>query len=46
VVILSTHIVSDIEAVATSIAIMEQGHLLAHDSPEALLASVTAVASR
>ena len=40
VVILSTHIVSDVEAVATSIAIMEQGHLLAHDSPEALLASV------
>jgi ABC-2 type transport system ATP-binding protein len=40
VVILSTHIVSDIEAVATSIAIMEQGHLLAHDSPEGLLASV------
>jgi ABC-type multidrug transport system ATPase subunit len=41
IVILSTHIVSDIEAVATSIAIMEQGHLLAHESPEALLASVT-----
>ena len=40
IVILSTHIVSDIEAVATSIAIMEQGHLLAHDAPEALLASV------
>lgn len=40
IVILSTHIVSDIEAVATSIAILEQGHLLAHDSPEALLASV------
>jgi ABC-2 type transport system ATP-binding protein len=40
IVILSTHIVSDIEAVASSIAIMEQGHLLAHDSPEALLASV------
>jgi ABC-2 type transport system ATP-binding protein len=40
IVILSTHIVSDIEAVATSIAIMEQGHLLAHDSPEALLGSV------
>jgi ABC-2 type transport system ATP-binding protein len=40
VVILSTHIVSDIEAVATSIAIMEHGRLLAHDSPEALLASV------
>jgi ABC-2 type transport system ATP-binding protein len=41
IVILSTHIVSDIEAVATSIAIMEQGHLLAHDSPEGLLDSVT-----
>jgi ABC-2 type transport system ATP-binding protein len=41
IVILSTHIVSDIEAVATSIAIMEQGYLVAHDSPEALLASVT-----
>jgi ABC-type multidrug transport system ATPase subunit len=40
IVILSTHIVSDIEAVATSIAILEQGHLLAHESPEALLASV------
>ncbi len=40
IVILSTHIVSDIEAVATSIAIMEQGNLLAHDSPEALLGSV------
>src|SRR5450432_355964 len=40
IVILSTHIVSDIEAVATSIAIMEQGHLLAHDSPEGLLAAM------
>jgi ABC-type multidrug transport system ATPase subunit len=40
IVILSTHIVSDIEAVATSIAILEQGRLLAHDSPEALLGSV------
>jgi ABC-2 type transport system ATP-binding protein len=40
IVILSTHIVSDIEAVATSIAILEQGYLLAHESPEALLASV------
>jgi ABC-2 type transport system ATP-binding protein len=40
IVILSTHIVSDIEAVATSIAIMEQGHLLAHESPEGLLGSV------
>jgi ABC-type multidrug transport system ATPase subunit len=40
IVILSTHIVSDVEAVATRIAILEQGHLLAHDTPEALLASV------
>lgn len=40
IVILSTHIVSDIEAIATDIAILSQGQLLAHDSPEALLASV------
>jgi ABC-2 type transport system ATP-binding protein len=40
IVILSTHIVSDIEAVATSIAILAQGELLSHGSPEALLASL------
>jgi ABC-2 type transport system ATP-binding protein len=40
IVILSTHIVSDIEAVATSIAILAHGQLLAHAAPEALLASV------
>jgi len=40
IVILSTHIVSDVEAVATSIAILAHGQLLAHDSPEGLLASV------
>jgi ABC-2 type transport system ATP-binding protein len=40
VVILSTHIVSDVEAVATSIAILAHGQLLAHGAPEALLASV------
>jgi ABC-2 type transport system ATP-binding protein len=38
IVILSTHIVSDIEAVASSIAILAQGELLAHGAPEALLA--------
>jgi ABC-2 type transport system ATP-binding protein len=41
VVILSTHIVSDVEAVATSIAILAHGQVLAHDSPEGLLASVS-----
>ncbi len=41
VVILSTHIVSDVEAVATEIAILAHGQLLAHDSPESLLASVS-----
>jgi ABC-2 type transport system ATP-binding protein len=41
IVILSTHIVSDIEAVATSIAILSHGHLLVHNSPEALLASIS-----
>src|SRR5262249_37859327 len=41
IVILSTHIVSDVEAVATSIAILSHGQLLAHAAPEALLSSVT-----
>ena len=40
VVILSTHIVSDVEAVATEIAILAQGQLLAHGAPEELLALV------
>jgi ABC-2 type transport system ATP-binding protein len=40
IVILSTHIVSDIEACASSIALMARGHLLRHDSPEALLTAV------
>ena len=40
IVILSTHIVSDIEAVATQIAILAQGELLAHDAPEGLLAKM------
>ena len=37
VVILSTHIVSDVEAVASSIAVIASGRLLRHDAPEALL---------
>jgi ABC-2 type transport system ATP-binding protein len=41
IVILSTHIVSDIEAVATSIAILAHGQLLAHGTPEELLSSVS-----
>jgi ABC-type multidrug transport system ATPase subunit len=41
IVILSTHIVSDVEAVATSIAILARGELLAHDAPEVILANVT-----
>lgn len=41
IVILSTHIVSDIEAVATRIAIMAHGQLLAHDAPEELLAKMS-----
>lgn len=40
IVILSTHIVSDVEAVATDIAILAQGRLLAHGAPEALLDKV------
>ena len=40
VVILSTHIVSDVEAVATEIAIIDRGLLVAHGAPEALLRTV------
>src|SRR6266567_568638 len=37
IVILSTHIVSDVEATATDIALISQGALVAHASPEQLL---------
>lgn len=40
IVILSTHIVSDVEAVATDIALVAQGQLVAHAAPEALISSV------
>jgi ABC-type multidrug transport system ATPase subunit len=40
IVILSTHIVSDVEAVATDIALIAQGQLIVHGVPEALLAGV------
>ncbi|MDP9267689.1 MAG: ABC transporter ATP-binding protein [Acidobacteriota bacterium] len=40
IVILSTHIVSDVEAVATDIALIAQGQLITHATPEALLAEV------
>jgi ABC-type multidrug transport system ATPase subunit len=38
VVILSTHIVSDVEAVASQIAVIRMGRLVAHGAPEAFLA--------
>ena len=40
IVLLSTHIVSDVEAIATDIAIMNRGQLLVHQTPERLLANV------
>lgn len=40
IVILSTHIVSDVEAIATDIAILNGGRLLAHAAPEELLRAV------
>jgi ABC-2 type transport system ATP-binding protein len=40
IVILSTHIVSDVEATATAIALISQGTLVAHASPEKLLQAV------
>jgi ABC-2 type transport system ATP-binding protein len=39
IVILSTHIVSDVEATAESIALIHQGRLVAHAAPEALIAA-------
>jgi len=40
IVILSTHIVSDVEATATDIALIAKGELVAHATPEALLRQV------
>lgn len=40
IVILSTHIVSDIEATATGIAVVDRGRLLTHTEPEELLRGV------
>jgi len=40
IVILSTHIVSDVEATATSIAIINKGYLVTYDLPEAILQAV------
>jgi ABC-type multidrug transport system ATPase subunit len=40
IVLLSTHIVSDAAAVATQIAVIHRGHLLAFATPEALLRGV------
>ena len=40
IVILSSHIVSDIEASAESIAIMNNGQLIKHDTPDTIIRSV------
>jgi ABC-2 type transport system ATP-binding protein len=40
IVILSTHIVSDVEATATDIALIAKGELVVHASPEQLVAQV------
>ena len=40
IVILSTHIVSDVEAAATEVAILDRGRVLWHSAPEDLLRSV------
>ena len=40
IIILSTHIVSDVEATASDIALIDKGHLLTHTSPEGLLEMV------
>ncbi len=38
-VILSTHVVSDVESVASSIAVLNDGQLVVHDRPERLVAA-------
>jgi ABC-2 type transport system ATP-binding protein len=40
IVILSTHIVSDVEATATSIAIIDKGQCITHAAPETILQAV------
>lgn len=40
IVILSSHIVSDVEAAATSIVVIKEGHLQVHAAPEELLQTV------
>jgi len=40
IVILSSHIVSDVEAAATSIAVIKEGRLQVHTAPETLLQTV------
>ncbi len=40
IIILSTHIVSDIETIADDILVMKEGQIIMHDSCEALLASM------
>jgi ABC-2 type transport system ATP-binding protein len=41
IIILSTHIISDVEAVASHLVILREGQALADTTPEALLASAT-----
>lgn len=40
-VVLSTHIVPDVEAAATDVALLHEGRLVAHDRPSALLGKAT-----
>jgi ABC-2 type transport system ATP-binding protein len=40
-VLLSTHIVSDIESIATEIAVMKEGALISNTSPEKILSAAT-----
>ena len=40
IIIISTHIVSDVEAIATSIAIINKGRLITHTTPERILKAV------
>ena len=41
IILLSTHIISDVEAVASRLVILQEGQMLADTTPEALLASAS-----
>ena len=40
IIILATHIISDVESIANQVLLLKQGHLIMNDSPERVLSSL------